>query len=401
MNILAIANQLPMPDRASGHLRFFSILKCLAKHHNVTLAVYASSYQQEELGIEAYNAYKQNLEGLSIAVSSQWIEAVRQSQFDIIWFEFYFAAQNFIDLVRYYQPSAHVIVDSVDVHYNRLEAKAKLTQNKADFALAAQVKSEELSVYQKADVVIAVSINDKELLISNCPKTAVEIIPNIHEIPDLDERIPSNSIQLLFVGGFNHKPNVDAVLFFCNDVMPLLREHGDHIHLTIVGSSPPPEVLALSAADITVTGFVPSVAPYYRNADIVIAPLRYGGGMKGKVGEAFSFSRPVITTGFGAEGFAIEPNQHYLLANSPTEFVNAILELSQNPGLYQTIAKNAWNFIKDNYSETAAERTINTFIGNINTVEIKRLNLFKYLSIRIKILLDRHLLWRFKNNDAS
>ncbi|MCD2451816.1 glycosyltransferase family 4 protein [Methylicorpusculum oleiharenae] len=394
MKIIIISSQLPMPDRASGDLRFFTILKVLAKNNDITIATYSSEHQKVTLGDEAYKTYINQLENLSITVSTNCIDIIRESQFDVVWFEFYDSTDGLIDLVRFHHPNAYIIIDSVDVHFNRLEAKAKLTQLKEDFILAENIKKEELQAYKNADMVIAVTEADKKLISETCPEIKISVIPNIHNIPDFIVKVPGKKINLLFVGYFKHSPNVDAVCFFCTEVMPLLRNKYPDIHLNIVGSSPSQEVLDLAKNDITIFGYVPDLVPYYRNADIVIAPLRYGGGMKGKVGEALSFSTPIVTTDFGAEGFGIKPDIHYLLANKPDEFVNEILKLINDNEAYKRISENGWQFIKDNYSYNAIETVINNTINNLYTLKTKKLSFSKWVYLSIKRFINRNILWR-------
>lgn len=140
MHILVISTHIPMPDRTSGDLRFFSILKILSKTHSITFAVTAPDYQRQRIGEAAYQDYKNRLQDLSIAIHSKCVETIRTAKFEVIWFEYYFNTDWLIDIVRFYQPHAYVIVDSVDVHFKRFEAKARLTGLKADFEQAAKVK---------------------------------------------------------------------------------------------------------------------------------------------------------------------------------------------------------------------------------------------------------------------
>jgi len=385
-----------MPDRASGDLRFFSILSILAKENQLTLALTASKDQLKELGKEEYDDYVEQITNLNISISTLVTHEISHNHFDGVFFEFYHSCQHLLDLIRFYQAKAIIIVDSVDVHFKRFEAKAKLTQLKEDFIEAESVKNNELAAYRDADIVIVVTKEDQTTIQSLCPNTRTIVIPNIHQIPPFTVKKITLPIKLLFVGGFKHAPNVDAMLFFCTEVMPLLRQHQPGIELSIVGSSPTEQILSLRAPDIKVTGFVPSVTPYYKEANIIIAPLRYGGGMKGKVGEAFSFSTPVITTDFGAEGFGIRPDIHFLLADSAKQYLQAIQKLINDHFFYHKIAQNAWQFIHDNYSNKKVEVIINDTFQSIKTTKTKKLTISKYIRIFTSNFVNQHILWRFK-----
>ena len=126
--------------------------------------------------------------------------------------------------------------------------------------------------------------------------------PVARDVPGFTQRVPRS---LLFVGGFQHSPNPDAVLFFCRQVLPLVRRSLPGVTVTIVGDAPPKEVIALSSAQITVTGWVPHVEPYLASHCISIAPLRFGAGLKGKIMEAMGTGLPVVTTSVGAEGMEL------------------------------------------------------------------------------------------------
>ena len=107
---------------------------------------------------------------------------------------------------------------------------------------------------------------------------------------------------MLFVGGFEHPPNVDAALALVNDVMPLVWERLGDVPVTIAGSKPTPEVEALAGPNVEITGWVEDLQPLIDGARAMAAPLRYGAGMKGKVTQSLGAGLPVVTTPTGAEG---------------------------------------------------------------------------------------------------
>ena len=137
---------------------------------------------------------------------------------------------------------------------------------------------------------------------------------------------------MLFVGTLGYGPNQDGIVWFCNEILPRIRASSSRkVKLAIVGFNPPAEVKALeSAGDIVVTGGVESVAPYYRESDIVIAPIRYGSGTRIKILEAMSHRRPVISTTLGAEGIEVTPGENIMIGDTPEAFAASCLELIQN-----------------------------------------------------------------------
>jgi hypothetical protein len=147
----------------------------------------------------------------------------------------------------------------------------------------------EIGVYRRADLVLTLTEDDRRALRRAVRGTVTAVVPSTYpvarDVPTFAQRIPRS---LLFVGGFRHSPNADAMLFFCREVLPLVRRSLPDVTVTIVGDAPPREVMALSSAETAVTGWVPHVEPYLASHCISIAPLRFGAGLKGKFMDRFA-----------------------------------------------------------------------------------------------------------------
>ena len=293
-----------------------------------------------------------------------------------------------------------VIIDSVDVHFHRLAAKARLTQTMKDRNKAQQLKSRELATYRKADVVTTVSEEDRKILRREIPDLRVEIIPLIHEIPPLTERAHQMGSSLLFVGNFHHHPNVDAMIYFCDEILPLIRRRAPEVRLTIVGNSPPEAVKALAGNAVSVLGYVPDLKPLLQGSDISIAPLRYGGGIKGKISEAMAYGLPVITTSVGTEGFGLSPGENVLVGDTPAAFADAVVQLIRDRQLYDKLRKAAWVFVKERYSVSAVSKQIQHVIGTLENYPVKKLSPAKIVGKAVRYHLDKYLFWRFKQSKA-
>jgi glycosyltransferase involved in cell wall biosynthesis len=157
---------------------------------------------------------------------------------------------------------------------------------------------------------------------------------------------------LLFVGNFGYYPNDHAATFFCAEVLPRLRADARRaVRVMLVGSRPARQVRAVSAdPDVTVTGSVPSVAPYYRDADVVVVPVRAGGGTRIKLLEAFSYRRPVVATTLGAEGIEVRHGVELLLADTPADVAARCAELMKRPALRRRLVDNAAAFVAARHS---------------------------------------------------
>jgi glycosyltransferase involved in cell wall biosynthesis len=156
-----------------------------------------------------------------------------------------------------------------------------------------------------------------------------------------------------------YDPNIDAMQFFVREVFPLIRREVPETRLLVVGRDPVPEVVKLhDGRSVIVTGEVPDVALYYRQAAIVVAPIRFGGGTRIKILEAMAHSKAVVATTAGAEGLDVECGRHLLIADSPSEFAQACLKLIRNPLLRQKLGEQGWKLVHDNYQWTSIERRV-------------------------------------------
>ena len=176
--------------------------------------------------------------------------------------------------------------------------------------------------------------------------------------------------------------------------MPLITAACPEARLKIIGSNPPQEIHALANAHIEVLGYVPETAPHLESAYISIAPLRYGGGMKGKVGEAMSYGLPVVTTSFGAEGFGLQPGRDLLIGDSVESFAAQVITLLTDAGLYARIARDGYDFITRNYSVPAVAPLFNSSMKNLSHMHPRKIPLTQRISISAKDLFSRRFAWR-------
>jgi O-antigen biosynthesis protein len=156
---------------------------------------------------------------------------------------------------------------------------------------------------------------------------------------------------LLFVGGFQHPPNLDAVLWFVHDIWPRILSQDREMVLRIVGSDLSEGIVSvLKQPGVEVLGYVPDLTGLFAYSRMSVAPLRYGAGVKGKVGQSIAFGLPVVTTKIGAEGMALEDGKHILIADEPEEFAAAVLRLATDDELWRRLQANGRDFIADSQS---------------------------------------------------
>ncbi len=359
----------PLPDCSSGSLRMNNLMKIMVKlGHKVTYAALVGTdpnnylVEMQKLGVESVSLQYENWRGEEVSKKEIIIDnildalEIEAKDYEVVWFSFYYVARLFIDKIRKRLPNAIFYADSVNIHYLREKREAELSKDKEKHQRAKQTKLDELNLYSKADAVIVVTDQDREVLLKELPHKSVFIMPNVHDIVPLEHGFTARK-DLLFVGGFYHKPNVDAMLYFYNDIFPWVKENIPDIKLWIVGSNPPDEIKALANESVTVTGWVKETKPYLDACRISIAPLRYGAGMKGKIGEALAHGLPVITTKIGSEGMGIQSGEHALLAESIEEWIEAIVRLYNDETLWNRLSQNGQSLMAERYStEITSER---------------------------------------------
>lgn len=218
-------------------------------------------------------------------------------------------------------------------------------------------------VYNKFDSCIVVNQKDKKLLEKDI-KTSITVVAN-----GVDTTFFSNNkkdeIKLVFLGDMSTPPNNDAVKYFIEEIYPLVLKE-ENIKFYIVGRNPSNYIKSLNKNDnIIVTGSVEDVREYLQKDTIFITPMISGTGIKNKILEAMSMNLPVISTSIGISGINARNNVHYMLADSPIEFKNAIIELIRNPQLREEISSSARLFVENNYSWNKSTKKIEEIINKI------------------------------------
>lgn len=207
------------------------------------------------------------------------------------------------------------------------------------------------------------SETDRQTLLKRDPHGAsVVVLPNTLPLPVTTPASPPERgpFTLLFVGTLGYEPNEDAMQFFTAGILPRIQAGADRpLTLRIVGTGAGPAIRRLDGqAGVEVIGDVDDVAPWYRDAHLVVVPLRAGGGTRIKVLEAFTQRRPVVTTTVGIEGINAKEGRHVLIADGPATFANACLRLLNDPRFAAQMADDAFALFSRSYAEPVLADTL-------------------------------------------
>jgi glycosyltransferase involved in cell wall biosynthesis len=250
------------------------------------------------------------------------------------------------------RPSCHLDLDDHEVSTRR--RIAGLLRENGDEP-AARVQEWEADRYEalsaamvpRFDRVYLASPADRDLVAAAYPGVDVRVLANVIRLPrPLAPPPAAEPFTFLFVGNFDYYPNSDAARYFCAQVLPLLRAGAPGpFRVRFVGASPPPAVCALAGEpEVTVTGPVADVTPWYESAHAVIVPVRAGGGTRIKILEAFAHRRPIVSTAAGAEGLGVGSGRHLLVADSPADFAADCARLMRDPDLGRALADQGASF---------------------------------------------------------
>jgi glycosyltransferase involved in cell wall biosynthesis len=366
LRVLVIDARVLCPDQDAGSLRMLSLLLIFQELGlQVTfvpenlLRVSPYTERMQELGIECLH--------FPFLPGFDTFFAERGKEFDIIVLSRAHVAEEMLPLCRKHTPDTPVVFDTVDLHFLRGHREADLTQDETKRKRAAEMEALELGVGAASDAVVVVSTEETKILKERLPGHRVALISMIH---DIQTEIPAYSARrdCLFVGGFEHTPNLDAMLWFSLEIMPLIREQLPDAKLHIIGSKMPESIRSLASGHIITHGYVEYIEPFLKSCLLSVAPLRYGAGVKGKITQSMSWGLPVVSTPIGAEGMHLEHEKNVLVADNAALFAKHIVRLHRDRELWQRLSQNGLRTIEEHFSMAAAKRSTQELLVQLHVL---------------------------------
>ena len=357
--ILVVDHYVPHFDNDAGGRCTFMWIKMFVKLGLKVTFIGDNFYKHEpyttilnQLGIEVLygNFYYNNYKG--------WLKE-NLHYFDYIYLQRPHISIKYIDLVKEYG-RGKVFYFAHDLHFLRLNREYALTGNEQAKRQAEDIKKTEMYLFEKADVVHVVGSYEQQLLQQELPEKTIRNIP-LYIYEDMPKDICKNFVErkdLIFVGGFGHPPNVDAVLWFAKKIFPVIKKEIQDITWHIVGGKVPDEIQKLNGDDIIIHGFVSDeqLETLYRECRLAVVPLRVGAGVKGKVVEAAYYQIPLVTTSIGGEGISHEFDA-FVMEDDADKMADLILNLYQDYDRLKKMSDDGIKLIQKYYTLDSAERT--------------------------------------------
>jgi glycosyltransferase involved in cell wall biosynthesis len=219
----------------------------------------------------------------------------------------------------------------------------------------------------KFNMNITVSEDDKLMLKKTSPLSRIEVVENGVDVDLFKKKINHNNTnRLIFAGRMDQYSNVDAIMQFCRNVWPLVKEKFPEMRFSVIGNNPPQKLLDMARDDerIEVLGYVDDVRPYFAGATISICPIRDGGGTRLKILDAMAMGMPIISTTIGCEGIDVSPGKNVLIADTPEEIVNSIGKLINDDMLREKLSNYARITVENKYSWNIIGQKLNKYYND-------------------------------------
>jgi glycosyltransferase involved in cell wall biosynthesis len=367
MKILFLTAHLPYPPFSGGRRREFELISRLSRSFEIHLCSITKSWEADSLYIndllqycrrvnlfeavepttkqQYYAHYPHQMKKHMSEEASSYISFLLKDQsFDVVHIEGYY-------LLQHLPIKAEVPILLIEHNIEHLLALQRFrvagTGEEKSYFWSEYIKTlkwEQLT-WKRATVCVALTKEDKismERLGSNIDvrwipngsdyqkkiNDVTKLLSNSFEYPVVTDNCPS----VLFVGNFAYEPNVDAALYFCRDIFPLILKDVPNVKLFLVGNAPTSEICSLASnRNIEVSGRVASLIPYYKHADVVVCPLRIGGGIKVKVLEALAHGKAIVSTSIGTQGLDLSNYRAVAVADEATDFAENVVRLLVHP----------------------------------------------------------------------
>ena len=382
MKILWVKAGGLVPPDTGGKIRSYNILRELARQHSVTFFSFYASHKNDmhpdlehlfdrvvclPLRLPAPKSLKEmrdygirllSPEPYSITkycranVRRRLHALLQQETYEVILCDFMFAA----GVVPWDWPTPKVLFThnvEATIWRRHYEVATNPIWKAISWREWRKMEAAEQKFLRLADQVLTVSETDRDTFAPFLDPEKLTVIPTGVDIDYFHPMsVEQSADSLVFTGSMDWLPNEDAILYFVDAILPLIRLQCPTVSLVVVGRSPSRRLQALAetAKNVRLTGWVEDVRPFVARGSVCIVPLRIGGGTRLKIFEAMAMSKAIVSTSVGAEGLPVRPGENILLADTPNDFAEAVISLFRDPNQQQRLGNAARALVQENYS---------------------------------------------------
>ncbi len=392
MKLLFFANRVPYPPYRGDKLKIYNLAKRLSNTHELHLLTFAQTQEDLQYKAELEKVFKR----VHFIYLPKWLSAINcltglwdSKPFQVLYFRSagmknklkeVLAADTFdaihvqhLRMAPYLQTAKHLprILDMPDAFSLYWERRIKAQTNPL-LKLFSQFEYKRLVKYERAmrdyDLSLVCSVEDKEYLIRKHNIESIELLPNGVDLDTFKagNHDYSHNHTLLFTGNMDYAPNVDAVVYFATDILPVIKQKFPNVKFVIAGQRPVAKVQELASDSIVVTGFVKNLAEVYNNASVVVAPLRFGAGTQNKVLEAMAMGVPVVCSNVGFKGLGIASGDGAFMQTDVNAFANSVIQLLESAELRQQTGAKGIEVIRRSFGWDGIAKQLEGYLKKVS-----------------------------------
>jgi len=375
MRVLLLTPSLPFPPYRGDKLKIFNLVSILSRRHDIVILTFTASRKDEQYISEvrrfcsdvltvrlpmwqsilqcALNVLSARPFQVAYYSSGRMrrllSQTLRNGHFDVVHTHFIRMAQYSADLQGV--PRLLDLTDAVSLYLERfLAAERNVLKRCLLKSEYTRMKRYE-RIITRYDRTMVCSLVDRKVLLNSAPGTRVELLENG---VDLEYFAPNPGVQpesgtIICTGNMSYFPNANGVRYFVEEILPLVKLRVPGAKFLVVGQNPPATVRSLASDDVVVTGAVPDLRPYYLRSVVAVSPIRFGSGTLNKVLEPMAMGIPIVATPVGTEGLPIKDGEHLLIAESPSDFADRVVELLNDPAMRRRLAANALELVRTHF----------------------------------------------------
>jgi glycosyltransferase involved in cell wall biosynthesis len=283
---------------------------------------------------------------------------IGEGQFDLAMIASWQAATEILPHLRHHAPRTRVVIDSSDLYFLRMSRDAVNNKRRLDDSYG-QETIDEINIYAEADAMLAVSRQETALISDLFHGVGRAFyVPNTVDIPTKPHPFAERR-GILLIGNYHYPPNAEAAIYLLEAILPhippsILADHP--VYIVGDGATAKTAELAAQYTCVTITGWVPSVAPYLERARVMVAPLLSGAGTRTKVIAGLIAGLPVVTTTIGAEGLFLQHTQNALIVDKPQEFAQSVVNVLQDRQLWEHLSQSGLDTTRHEHDYASVKR---------------------------------------------